>query len=213
MLGNSESVEPVSNRKSEKKKKDKNKSKEVMEERVIEEVKQKQEPRKSQQKNATQDEEKNKTVTKTKSSTRMKPDKDTESKLTADNVCKAEASADQSERFTEDGFKLTSVIPDDDSDVSDAFDCDSEEEDAFSHAFESRTPKISSQPKKGAAKVTEDGFEIVRDIPPDDSDVSDAFEDDDEGLGSDQDTGLDNHRSDSLRNVKKPILQMMNDFG
>lgn len=203
MLGDNESEEIDSKRKSKKKMKSKSKCKEVEEEIILEEVKQKHKPKKSKQKNSTKNEEKYESIIKNKESKNMKADKDTMSKLTTDIVCNVETSSDKSEKFTEDGFKIVSVVPDDDSDVSDAFESDGEEEDAF--GFKS---------KKSVAQMTEDGFKIVSDIPPDDSDVSDAFEDDDdEDLDSHQNTAMEKHHRGSLKNVKKPILQIMNDFG
>ncbi|KAK3888934.1 hypothetical protein Pcinc_007035 [Petrolisthes cinctipes] len=219
MLGHSESVESQSpeanSKRKSKKKKNKNKyEEETKEEKALEgEINQKQDPKISKQKNA-KGEKKKEVVTKANKSIKVKPDIDTKSKLTEDSPSKVETSPDKSERFTKDGFKIVSLIPNDDSDVSDAFEYDSEEEDSFNCMDESeiKNQAMNSKPKKGPAKMTEDGFKIVNDIPADDSDVSDAFEED-EGLGSEQEPGLDNHYKGSLKNVKKPILQMINDFG
>ncbi|KAK4301283.1 hypothetical protein Pmani_026567 [Petrolisthes manimaculis] len=208
MLGDSESVEsqnPEANNSKRKSKKKKNKNK------YEGKVNQKQEPKISTQKNAN-GEEKNEVITKTNKSIKVKPDIDTKNKLTEDITSKVETSPDKSERFTKDGFKIISLIPDDDSDVSDAFEYDSEEEDSFNYMDESenKNQTMNSKPKtKGLTKMTEDGFKIVNDIPADDSDVSDAFDDEEE----EQEPGLDNHYKDSIKNVKKPILQMIKDFG
>lgn len=118
-----------------------------------------------------------------------------------------------SERFTDDGFKITSVIPNDDSDVSDAFEYDSEYDDNDDEQMELQVYqdlKNSKTKSSQEQRVTEDGFKIVTAIPSDDSDVSDAFcEEDDtvqEAVTKTQQFGVN-------RTIKKPILQLMDDFG
>ena len=80
-------------------------------------------------------------------------------------VTKCEKSCNQSTlkkntKYTADSFKIVNSIPDDDSDVTDAFDSDNEE-----------TKNMDYVPK-----MTDDGFKVVKSIPEDDSDVSDAFD-------------------------------------
>lgn len=114
---------------------------------------------------------------------------------------------------TEDGFKIVSTIPEDDSDVSDAFEYDSDEYEGQPTVNCSQEHKekqahfTSREPRK-----TEDGFKIVTEIPPDDSDVSDAFcEDDCQDI--EQDLLTEGQQVPVQRTMKKPILQMMDDFG
>ena len=111
--------------------------------------------------------------------------------------------------FTDDGFKIVGSIPEDDSDISDAFQSDEEE-------------------------FTSDGFRLRSDIPSDDSDVSDAFGDsegeDDEDLERASQTKtkmkIENQTSEeSLESQKEPgfeekasvirnsIRRMIEDFG
>lgn len=106
--------------------------------------------------------------------------------------------------FTDDGFKIVSSIPEDDSDVSDAFESCSEEED--DPVLTPCPRQERDAPSSRKPKETEDGFKIVTEIPPDDSDVSDAFEDDEDNFVS---VSL----PDRQRHIKKPLIQIMNDFG
>lgn len=103
-----------------------------------------------------------------------------------------------SRRQTDDGFKIVSSIPEDDSDISDAFESCSDFED---NDVEDEQSTTSSR------RQTEDGFKIVTDIPPDDSDISDAFEEDEE------DELADAYLGTQQRDIKTPLLQIMDDFG
>ena len=110
--------------------------------------------------------------------------------------------------FTDDGFKIVSSIPEDDSDVSDAFDenCSEEEEDPT--PTPTPTPCLRGERNTSRKpKETEDGFKIVTEIPQDDSDVSDAFEGDEDELVS------MSSLPDQQKPIKKPIMQIMSDFG
>lgn len=114
---------------------------------------------------------------------------------------------------TDDGFKIVSSIPEDDSDVSDAFESDIEEENLVpQNKNVLKATNISSE-----VKTTEDGFKIISDIPPDDSDVSDAFTDEEEEEeecdGTGEELVTQKKRLNSERTLSKPILQLMNDFG
>lgn len=107
--------------------------------------------------------------------------------------------------FTDDGFKIVSSIPEDDSDVSDAFESCSEEE---GDPAPTHCPRWEEDaPSSRKPKETEDGFKIVSEIPSDDSDVSDAFEDgeDNKFVGTSS--------PDRQRHLKKPLIQIMSDFG
>lgn len=105
--------------------------------------------------------------------------------------------------FTDDGFKIVSSIPEDDSDVSDAFESCSEEEDDPVPTHCPRQERDVASSRK--PQETEDGFKIVAEIPPDDSDVSDAFEDEDNFVSV--------SLPDRQKHIKKPLMQIMNDFG
>lgn len=102
-------------------------------------------------------------------------------------------STSEDKGHTDDGFKIVSFIPDDDSDISDAFESCSDYENDID--------------EQDTRKETEDGFKIVTEIPPDDSDISDAFEDDDE------DGFINTSLPCEQRGIKKPLMQIMDDFG
>lgn len=106
-------------------------------------------------------------------------------------------STTEANEYTDDGFKIVTSVPEDDSDISDAFESCSEEEYDIGE----------EQDTTSSRRETEDGFKIVTEIPPDDSDVSDAFED------GEDDECTDTSLSSQQHNVKKPLLQIMNDFG
>ena len=98
--------------------------------------------------------------------------------LDSDNSMNKKLQNKKPARVTDDGFKIVSSIPEDDSDVSDAFESDLSEDEGL-------PPSKKKSPDSKSIKVTDDGFKIVSSIPEDDSDVSDAFESDlseDEGL-------------------------------
>ncbi|KAG7154480.1 hypothetical protein Hamer_G018231 [Homarus americanus] len=86
-------------------------------------------------------------------------------------------------RATDDGFKIVSEIPDDDSDISDAFEYNSEEGEGntdINYNQDSQKGKRDDvHTNSSKTKTTEDGFKVVTEIPSDDSDVSDAFDDED----------------------------------
>ncbi|MPC86132.1 hypothetical protein E2C01_080948 [Portunus trituberculatus] len=133
--------------------------------------------------------------------------KDTQKPKSRKECISEDTNTPKEKGYTDDGFKIVSFVPEDDSDVSDAFESCSEEEeedeDATTLTPHHRKEDGASSAKK--SKRTEDGFKIVTDIPPDDSDVSDAFDDDD-----DVDMSASCHQE---KNVAKPILQIMSDFG
>lgn len=109
--------------------------------------------------------------------------------------------------YTDDGFKIVSFIPEDDSDVSDAFEsCSEEEEEDVTKLTPRHGKEDNNTPLAKKPKETEDGFKIVTDIPPDDSDVSDAFEDDEDSVDM-------SSLCQQQKTVAKPMLQIMNDFG
>lgn len=106
-------------------------------------------------------------------------------------------STTQDKGQTDDGFKIVSSIPEDDSDISDAFEsCSDYDEDDVE----------DDQNTTSSRRQTEDGFKIVTDIPPDDSDISDAFEDE-------EDEFVNASLSTQQRDIKKPLMQIMDDFG
>lgn len=113
-------------------------------------------------------------------------------------------------RVTKDGFKIVSSIPEDDSDVSDAFESDlGEEEDGSPWKNFSKVPLGVS----GKEKTTEDGFKIVSDIPPDDSDVSDAFTDDGDCDNTGEDMILRRKELGEAKSLNKHMLEMIDEFG
>lgn len=117
------------------------------------------------------------------------------------------------ENITEDGFKIVSTIPEDDSDVSDAFECDADEFDkqpTMNQSQEYQKKQAGSTTKE--PRKTEDGFKLVNEIPPDDSDFSDAFSEDDY-VDTEQDFLTDAPQGQVQKTIKKPILQMIDDFG
>lgn len=115
------------------------------------------------------------------------------------------------EKVTEDGYKVVSSIPKDDSDVSDAFEYDSDDDELsavnVSHDFDKKTQDALRVPRK-----TSDGFKIVTEIPSDDSDVSDAFCEED-CVDAELDLPTRGCQLKDKRTFKKPILQLMDDFG
>ncbi|XP_064081535.1 uncharacterized protein LOC135198066 [Macrobrachium nipponense] len=113
-------------------------------------------------------------------------------------------------QVTKDGFKIVSSIPEDDSDVSDAFESDlEEEEDSSPWKNFSKIPLGVS----GKEKTTEDGFKIVSDIPPDDSDVSDAFTDDGDCDDMGEDMILRRKELGEAKSLNKHMLEMIDEFG
>ncbi|XP_063857677.1 DNA ligase 1-like [Scylla paramamosain] len=136
--------------------------------------------------------------------------KDTQkAELTKEKVLENKNTA-KDKGYTDDGFKIASSIPEDDSDVSDAFEsCSEEEEEEEEEDATTLKPhhrKEDDTPSAKKPKKTEDGFKIVTEIPPDDSDVSDAFEDDEDSVDM-------SSSCQKQKTVAKPILQIMNDFG
>ncbi|XP_037784883.1 uncharacterized protein C1orf131 homolog [Penaeus monodon] len=131
------------------------------------------------------------------------------------------------EKFTDDGFKVVSFVPDDDSDISDAFESDIDMENWSSPKAQNKVdvrqpPKVQTkvdvthQPlaKKKETKMTDDGFKIITEIPPDDSDVSDAFTDEeDEGFVTGEELAAKKKQLDLKRQLKKPLLKIIDDFG
>lgn len=118
-------------------------------------------------------------------------------------------------KFTDDGFKVVSLVPDDDSDISDAFESDIDME-AWSSPKAQRKVDARHQPstnQKGS-KMTDDGFKIITEIPPDDSDVSDAFTDEeDEGFITGEELLAKKKHLSLKKQLKKPLLKMIDDFG
>ncbi|RXG62328.1 hypothetical protein Avbf_16987, partial [Armadillidium vulgare] len=115
--------------------------------------------------------------------------------------------------FTDDGFKIISEIPPDDSDISDAFEYDSED---------IESPAKVSKKLKNEVQQTEDGFKIISEIPPDDSDIDDAFESDldEEDWVKDAHTRIKANNTNNNNNLKpvleklrKPLLGLIQDFG
>lgn len=131
------------------------------------------------------------------------------------------------EKFTDDGFKVVSFVPDDDSDISDAFESDIDMENWSSPKAQNKVdvrqpPKVQTKvdvthqplPKKKETKMTDDGFKIITEIPPDDSDVSDAFTDEeDEGFVTGEELKTKKKQLDLKRQLKKPLLKIIDDFG
>lgn len=130
------------------------------------------------------------------------------------------------EKFTDDGFKVVSFVPDDDSDVSDAFESDIDMENWSSpkaqKKVDTRQPSkiqkeagVTHQPlsnQKGL-KMTDDGFKIITEIPPDDSDVSDAFtEEEDEGFMTGEEIAAKKIKLNLKKQLKKPLQRMIDDF-
>lgn len=129
---------------------------------------------------------------------RNKKDANNTGKATLKSVKLSEGNFSLTENtgYTDDGFKIVSSIPEDDSDISDAFESCSEGEN-----------DIDEQDISSSRRETEDGFKIMTAVPPDDSDVSDAFED------GEEDDFVDTALSSQQRGIKKPLIQIMDDFG
>ncbi|XP_063606636.1 uncharacterized protein C1orf131 homolog [Penaeus indicus] len=131
------------------------------------------------------------------------------------------------EKFTDDGFKVVSFVPDDDSDISDAFESDIDMENWSSPKAQNKIdvrqpPKVQTKvgvthqplPKEKETKMTDDGFKIITEIPKDDSDVSDAFTDEeDEGFITGEELAAKKKQLNLKRQLKKPLLKMIDDFG
>lgn len=96
------------------------------------------------------------------------------------DVNASNTSDDSITKYTDDGFKVVSSIPDDDSDVSDAFETDSDEELSDTTVLNESKSKTNFVANNCAPKYTDDGFKVVSSIPDDDSDISDAFSSGDE---------------------------------
>ncbi|KAK7085137.1 B9 domain-containing protein 1 [Halocaridina rubra] len=129
----------------------------------------------------------------------------TELKHPAENTYTISTTTENKTVVTDDGFKIVSSIPKDDSDVSDAFVSD-----------ENCNPsEISGDFETGCKgfKTTDDGFRITSYIPPDDSDISDAFSDGEDSDGTGEELILKRKELTSEKNITKPILQMIDDFG
>ncbi|XP_068223052.1 uncharacterized protein C1orf131 homolog [Palaemon carinicauda] len=105
---------------------------------------------------------------------------------------------------TEDGFKIVSLIPEDDSDVSDAFESDLEEDEDI---------LLRRNSSKGSEKTTDDGFRIVSEIAPDDSDVSDAFTDDGDCNDMGEDLIMRRKELGETKSLNKHMLEMIDEFG
>nr|XP_053638253.1 uncharacterized protein LOC128692929 isoform X1 [Cherax quadricarinatus]XP_053638254.1 uncharacterized protein LOC128692929 isoform X1 [Cherax quadricarinatus]XP_053638255.1 uncharacterized protein LOC128692929 isoform X1 [Cherax quadricarinatus] len=126
--------------------------------------------------------------------------------------CQGRTSFKSGERVTEDGFKIVSTIPEDDSDVSDAFEQDDDWEglSVGSTSYEYNKGKNAEGSSRGSRK-NNDGFKIVTEIPPDNNDASGAFHEED---CVDREVNLtEGCQLNGKKTIKKPILQLMNDFG
>ncbi|KAG0729043.1 hypothetical protein GWK47_003582 [Chionoecetes opilio] len=114
---------------------------------------------------------------------------------------------------TEDGFKIVASIPEDDDDVSDAFESCAEEEEEEESPSTHYTGEEGVRPSSNMPGETDDGFKIVSEIPPDDSDVDDAFEDDEGDGGGGGFVSASSSLNQRRQPIKKSLMQIMDDFG